>query len=86
MSEKVVITNKCIAITLIFYVIFHSLPKQRIYTREVTENSDIKLYDRAYRKGRAIDDCSEIYDCSFSLLELAFGRYSTPPTGYYKQH
>ncbi|TMW48654.1 hypothetical protein DOY81_006243 [Sarcophaga bullata] len=66
-------------------VIF-SLPKQRIYTRELTENSDIKLYDRAYRKARAVDDCSLAYDCSFSLLELAFGRYSTPPTDYYKQH
>lgn len=67
-------------------VLFCSLPKQRLYTRELTENSDIQSYDRAYRKARSIGDCSQAYDCSFSLLELAFGRYSNPPFGYYKHY
>ncbi|XP_037808476.1 uncharacterized protein LOC119601550 [Lucilia sericata] len=66
-------------------VIF-SLPKQRIFTRELSENPDIELYDGAYRRARSISDCSEQYDCDFSLLELAFGKYSTPPLGYYTKH
>ncbi|XP_046805411.1 uncharacterized protein LOC124419536 [Lucilia cuprina] len=66
-------------------VIF-SLPKQRLFTRELSENPDIGLYDGAYRKARSISDCSEQYDCDFSLLELAFGKYSTPPIGYYTKH
>lgn len=65
-----------------------SLPKQRVYKRESEESSDMPVYDRAYRKARSVDseDCAAEYDCSFSLLELAFGKYSTPPPGYYKQH
>ncbi|KAH8363447.1 hypothetical protein KR084_010491 [Drosophila pseudotakahashii] len=58
-----------------------SLPKQRIFTRELHENSDIYHYDQAYRNAHS-DDCSQ-YDCHFSLLELAFGKYTTPPKNYY---
>ncbi|XP_075164471.1 uncharacterized protein LOC142237033 isoform X1 [Haematobia irritans] len=66
-----------------------SLPKQRIYKRELEEDSDLPIYDRAYRKRRSADaftDCSTQYNCNFSLLELAFGKYSTPPPGYYEHH
>uniref|UniRef100_A0A1I8PMY5 Uncharacterized protein n=1 Tax=Stomoxys calcitrans TaxID=35570 RepID=A0A1I8PMY5_STOCA len=66
-----------------------SLPKQRIYRRELDEDSDLPVYDKAYRRARSADsfvDCSSQYDCSFSLLELAFGKYSTPPPGYYEHH
>ncbi|KAM7360661.1 uncharacterized protein ACRADG_006751 [Cochliomyia hominivorax] len=66
-------------------VIF-SLPKQRIFKGEINEFSEIKLYDQAYRRGYTIDYCSEQYDCNFSLLELAFGKYSTPPQEYYTNH
>ncbi|XP_043065189.1 uncharacterized protein LOC108091845 [Drosophila ficusphila] len=58
-----------------------SLPKQRIFTRELHENSDIVHYDKAYRNGHT-DDCTQ-YHCHFSLLELAFGKYTTPPKNYY---
>ncbi|KAH8382083.1 hypothetical protein KR009_001732 [Drosophila setifemur] len=58
-----------------------SLPKQRIFTRELHENSDIVHYDQAYRNGH-MDDCTQ-YHCHFSLLELAFGKYSNPPKNYY---
>ncbi|XP_044573246.1 uncharacterized protein LOC6503406 isoform X2 [Drosophila ananassae] len=61
-------------------VIF-SLPKQRLYSRELHENADIVHYDRAYRNGYE-DDCLQ-YNCHFSLIELAFGKYSTPPKNYY---
>ncbi|XP_030376311.1 uncharacterized protein LOC115625411 [Scaptodrosophila lebanonensis] len=59
-----------------------SLPKQRLYSRELRENSDIVHYDRAYRNALD-DDCNRQYNCPFSLLELAFGKYSTPPKNYY---
>ncbi|XP_043951532.2 uncharacterized protein LOC108026107 isoform X1 [Drosophila biarmipes] len=58
-----------------------SLPKQRIFTRELHENSDIFHYDQAYRNAHN-DDCTQ-YHCHFSLLELAFGKYTTPPKNYY---
>ncbi|XP_017083996.2 uncharacterized protein LOC108116567 isoform X1 [Drosophila eugracilis] len=58
-----------------------SLPKQRIFTRELHENSDIVHYDQAYRNAHN-DDCTQ-YNCHFSLLELAFGKYTTPPKNYY---
>ncbi|XP_044251628.1 uncharacterized protein [Drosophila takahashii] len=58
-----------------------SLPKQRIFTRELHENSEIFHYDQAYRNAHS-DDCTQ-YDCHFSLLELAFGKYTTPPKNYY---
>ncbi|XP_003736681.3 uncharacterized protein [Drosophila pseudoobscura] len=61
-----------------------SLPKQRIFTRELHENSDIVHYDKAYRQAH-LDDCAAQYDCHFSLLELAFGKYTTPPKNYYAQ-
>ncbi|XP_041450891.1 uncharacterized protein LOC111066965 [Drosophila obscura] len=61
-----------------------SLPKQRIFTRELHENSDIVHYDKAYRQAHN-DDCAAQYDCHFSLLELAFGKYTTPPKNYYAQ-
>ncbi|XP_034130223.1 uncharacterized protein LOC117585069 isoform X1 [Drosophila guanche] len=61
-----------------------SLPKQRIFTRELHENSDIVHYDKAYREAHKVD-CAAQYDCHFSLLELAFGKYSTPPKNYYAQ-
>nr|NP_651260.3 uncharacterized protein Dmel_CG5768, isoform C [Drosophila melanogaster]AAF56298.3 uncharacterized protein Dmel_CG5768, isoform C [Drosophila melanogaster] len=58
-----------------------SLPKQRIFTRELHENADIVHYDQAYRNAHT-DDCTQ-YNCHFSLLELAFGKYTTPPKNYY---
>ncbi|XP_041565395.1 uncharacterized protein LOC108139172 isoform X1 [Drosophila elegans] len=58
-----------------------SLPKHRIFTRELHENSDIVHYDQAYRNAHS-DDCTQ-YNCHFSLLELAFGKYTTPPKNYY---
>uniref|UniRef100_B3P735 GG12344 n=1 Tax=Drosophila erecta TaxID=7220 RepID=B3P735_DROER len=58
-----------------------SLPKQRIFTRELHENADIVHYDQAYRNAHS-DDCTQ-YNCHFSLLELAFGKYTTPPKNYY---
>ncbi|KAH8360047.1 hypothetical protein KR093_010250 [Drosophila rubida] len=61
-----------------------SLPKQRIFKRELQENSDIVHYDNAYRHAHEFD-CAQQYDCQFSLLELAFGKYSTPPQNYYAQ-
>ncbi|KAH8268708.1 uncharacterized protein [Drosophila bipectinata] len=61
--------------------IIFSLPKQKLYTRELHENADIVHYDRAYRNGQD-DDCLQ-YNCHFSLIELAFGKYSTPPKNYY---
>ncbi|XP_037929889.1 uncharacterized protein LOC119686397 [Teleopsis dalmanni] len=64
-------------------VIF-SLPKQRLYTRELRENPGIETYDEAYRNGHE-NDCETEYNCDFSLLELAFGKYSTPPEKYYFQ-
>ncbi|XP_073820077.1 uncharacterized protein [Musca autumnalis] len=65
-----------------------SLPRQRVYKRETAEHPDITVYDKAYRRPRSTDsdDCSTQYDCRFSLLELAFGKYSKPPPGYYGQH
>uniref|UniRef100_A0A0A1XQ65 Eukaryotic translation initiation factor 3 subunit A n=3 Tax=Zeugodacus cucurbitae TaxID=28588 RepID=A0A0A1XQ65_ZEUCU len=65
----------------ILRVIF-SLPKQRIFSRELQDNSDIVDYDHAYRKARSLD-CVAQYDCPFSLLELAFGKYLIPPVDYY---
>ncbi|XP_012162755.1 uncharacterized protein LOC101454665 [Ceratitis capitata] len=65
----------------ILRVIF-SLPKQRLFTRELHENSDIAVYDHAYRQARSLD-CAGQFDCSFSLLELAFGRYSKPQAEFY---
>nr|XP_036228868.1 mucin-5B-like [Bactrocera oleae]XP_036228870.1 mucin-5B-like [Bactrocera oleae] len=65
----------------ILRVIF-SLPKQRIFSRELHENSDIAVYDHAYRKARS-QDCSAQYGCPFSLLELAFGRYSKLSDNFY---
>uniref|UniRef100_A0A1A9VCY1 Uncharacterized protein n=1 Tax=Glossina austeni TaxID=7395 RepID=A0A1A9VCY1_GLOAU len=60
-----------------------SLPKQRLLTRELNEHSDIALYDHAYREAHSVTRCEEQYhQCGFSLLELAFGRYSKPPKGY----
>ncbi|KAI9580248.1 hypothetical protein GQX74_000241 [Glossina fuscipes] len=60
-----------------------SLPKQRIFTRELDEHSDIVLYDHAYREAHSVTRCEEQYHrCGFSLLELAFGRYSKAPKGY----
>lgn len=53
----------------------YSLPKQRIFSSELRENSDIAVYDHAYRKARSLD-CVAQYDCPFSLLELTFGKYS----------
>ncbi|XP_034112302.1 uncharacterized protein LOC117573306 [Drosophila albomicans] len=61
-----------------------SLPKQRIFKRELEENADIVHYDNAYRHAHDFD-CEKQYDCQFSLLELAFGKYSTPPKNYYAQ-
>ncbi|XP_020810858.1 uncharacterized protein LOC110186148 [Drosophila serrata] len=61
--------------------IIFSLPKQSLFTRELRENPDIVHYDKAYRHGH-ITDCTQ-YQCHFSLLELAFGKYSTPPKNYY---
>ncbi|KAM8705717.1 hypothetical protein ACLKA7_010077 [Drosophila subpalustris] len=61
-----------------------SLPKQRIFKRELNENADIVHYDNAYRYAHDVD-CAQQYDCQFSLLELAFGKYSTPPKNYYAQ-
>ncbi|XP_070063653.1 uncharacterized protein [Drosophila virilis] len=61
-----------------------SLPKQRIFSRELHENLDIVHYDNAYRHAHSVD-CANQYDCQFSLLELAFGKYSTPPKNYYAQ-
>ncbi|XP_062126260.1 uncharacterized protein LOC133838994 isoform X1 [Drosophila sulfurigaster albostrigata] len=61
-----------------------SLPKQRIFKRELEENADIVHYDNAYRHAHDFD-CEKQYDCQFSLLKLAFGKYSTPPKNYYAQ-
>uniref|UniRef100_A0A0K8W4Q0 Uncharacterized protein n=1 Tax=Bactrocera latifrons TaxID=174628 RepID=A0A0K8W4Q0_BACLA len=65
----------------ILRVIF-SLPKQRIFSRELREDADIAAYDHAYRQADS-QDCVAQYDCPFSLLELAFGRYSTSPADFY---
>lgn len=61
-----------------------SLPKQRIFSRELHENLDIVHYDNAYRHAHNVD-CAKQYGCQFSLLELAFGKYSSPPKNYYAQ-
>ncbi|KAH8278897.1 hypothetical protein KR018_010930 [Drosophila ironensis] len=65
----------------VFFPFSDSLPKQRLFSRELQENHDIVHYDQAYRNGH-IDDCNQ-YNCHFSLLELAFGKYSSPPKNYY---
>ncbi|XP_029409136.2 uncharacterized protein LOC105232960 [Bactrocera dorsalis] len=65
----------------ILRVIF-SLPKQRLFSRELREDADIAAYDHAYRKAHS-QVCVAQYDCPFSLLELAFGRYSTPSIDFY---
>ncbi|TDG52200.1 hypothetical protein AWZ03_001481 [Drosophila navojoa] len=75
--------NKMNMIGEMLRIIF-SLPKQRIFTRELQENSDIVHYDNAYRHAHNVD-CAQQYACQFSLLELAFGKYSTPPKNYYAQ-
>lgn len=68
---------------LTHYHPFHcSLPKQRIFKRELQENENIKHYDNAYRYAHDFD-CARQYSCQFSLLELAFGKHSTPPKNYY---
>ncbi|XP_017844916.1 uncharacterized protein LOC108601527 [Drosophila busckii] len=59
-----------------------TLPKQRIFTRELDEHADIVHYDNAYRHAHNFD-CAQQYDCHFSLIELAFGKYSKPPANYY---
>ncbi|XP_041630655.1 uncharacterized protein [Drosophila kikkawai] len=73
-------SNKMNMIGEILRTIF-SLPKQTLFTRELRENPDIVHYDKAYRQGH-ITDCTQ-YNCHFSLLELAYGKYSTPPKNYY---
>lgn len=43
------------------------------------EHPDLVVYDMAHRKGRDRVYCSSVYpDCSFSMIELALGEYSTP--------
>lgn len=43
------------------------------------EHSDLLEYDAAFRKGRDKVFCPAAYpDCSFSLIELALGEYSSP--------
>ncbi|XP_055389282.1 uncharacterized protein LOC129618511 [Condylostylus longicornis] len=60
-----------------------SLPKTKLFS---FEPSDFEEYDEAYRTGDKIDDCSLIYDgCNFSLLDLAFGKYSEPPPSHLPQ-
>ncbi|XP_055855742.1 uncharacterized protein LOC129918961 [Episyrphus balteatus] len=59
-----------------------SLPKTRLLTREIEEHSDIKHYNDAYFRDED-EDCELRYPCSFSLLELAMGRYSEPSEHFY---
>ncbi|XP_036333927.1 acetylcholine receptor subunit alpha-like 1 isoform X5 [Rhagoletis pomonella] len=82
-SRQYFTRNKMGMIGEMLRVVF-SLPKQRLFTRELRENSEIGVYDHAYRKARSVD-CVTHYDCPFSLLELAFGRYAKPPTDYYEK-
>lgn len=43
------------------------------------EHQDLKVYDKAHRSGKENANCGSKYpDCSFSLIELALGEYSTP--------
>lgn len=58
-----------------------SLPQTRVFS---FENKEILPYDKAHRSGRSLKtDCKkEFKGCSISLLDLALGRYSTPPKDY----
>ncbi|KAL5273032.1 hypothetical protein ACFFRR_000041 [Megaselia abdita] len=61
-----------------------SMPRRRLFTREIRDNSEIVDYDRAFRSGVFEENCATIYpNCGFSLLELALGKYSQPPTNGY---
>lgn len=43
------------------------------------EHQDLMIYDKAHRSGKENANCESKYpDCSFSLIELALGEYSTP--------
>lgn len=43
------------------------------------EHNDILEYDGAHRKGKSKAFCPAAYpDCSFSLIDLALGEYSSP--------
>lgn len=43
------------------------------------EHPDLMVYDKAHRKGKDKVHCGSMFpDCSFSLIELALGEYSTP--------
>lgn len=45
------------------------------------EHNDLNEYDAAFRKGREKVFCPAVYkDCSFSLIDLALGEYSVPPS------
>lgn len=56
--------------------LFFSLPKMKVLP---FEHQDLKVYDKAHRKGKMNDDCGSSYsECNFSLIELALGEYSLP--------
>lgn len=52
-----------------------SLPKSKVLP---FEHNSILEYDSAHRKGRNRIYCPLEYPCSFSLIELALGKYSNP--------
>lgn len=59
------------------FVFFHfSLPNTKVLPFEPT---DLHEYDAAHRLGKKKVHCSAAYrDCSISLIDLTFGRYSKP--------
>lgn len=53
-----------------------TLPKSKVLSYE---HNDLMEYDMAHRKGRNKILCAMAYPgCSFSLIELALGTYSSP--------
>ncbi|XP_058455156.1 uncharacterized protein LOC131432713 [Malaya genurostris] len=53
-----------------------SFPKSKVLS---FEHHDTRIYDEAHRKGKNKVMCQSIYpECSFSLLELALGKYASP--------
>lgn len=53
-----------------------TMPKSKVLD---FEHKDLWHYDGAYRRGLTKSSCVGFYPkCSFSLLDLALGRYSKP--------
>lgn len=58
------------------YWFYCSLPDTKVLS---FEHNDLHDYDRAHRMGKNNVYCSSAFrDCSFSLIELALGRYTKP--------